>query len=140
MPLGIQHYWKRTPLGLVDTEGGLFLAPEDLAKIGYLFLQGGEWNGQRLVSAKWVEESVTPAVDTGWQGLKYGFKWWLYPRKDGQLVWLGIGFGGQRLMVFPQQRMIAVFTGWDILKDPAVDAELAERVAPAVVGACGKTS
>ncbi|HVW70155.1 MAG TPA: serine hydrolase [Steroidobacteraceae bacterium] len=140
-PLGIQHYWKRTPLGLVDTEGGLFLAPEDLAKIGYLFLHGGEWNGQRLVSRKWVEQSVTAAVDTGWQGLKYGFKWWLYPSRDGRgLVWMGIGFGGQRLMVFPQQQMIAVFTGWDILKDPAVDAALAERVSPAVVGACGKTS
>ena len=84
-------------------------------------------------SEDWVKQSQTPYFDTGWQGLKYGFKWWLYPRKDGQeLVSLGIGFGGQRLMVFPQEQMIVTFTGWDILKDPAVEADLVERVIPAV--------
>ena len=35
-PLGIKHHWKRTYLGVVDTEGGLFLSGSDLAKIGYL--------------------------------------------------------------------------------------------------------
>lgn len=140
-PLGIRHQWKRNYQGLVDTEGGLYLTGEDLAKIGYLYLYGGLWEGQRILSEKWVEQSVMPAVDTGWQGLKYGFKWWLYPRKDGRgLVWMGIGFGGQRLMVFPQEQVIATFTGWDILKEPEVEAALAERVVPAVVGsACGKT-
>jgi len=141
-PLGIQHYhWKHAYRDVVDTEAGLYLASEDLAKIGYLYLQGGLWEGQRIVSGKWVEESVTPAVDTGLQDMKYGFKWWLYPGKGGQLVWMGVGFAGQRLMVFPQQQLIAVFTGWDVFKDPAVPAELAERVRSAVVaGACGKTS
>jgi CubicO group peptidase (beta-lactamase class C family) len=74
-----------------------------------------------------------PYVDTGWQGLKYGFKWWLYPRKAGQFVWMGIGFGGQRLMVFPDEQLIATFTGWDILEDPAVDAELVNRLVPAIL-------
>jgi len=37
-PLGIEHYWKRTPMGVVDTEGGLYLRDGDLAKIGYLYL------------------------------------------------------------------------------------------------------
>jgi CubicO group peptidase (beta-lactamase class C family) len=128
-PLGIRHHWKRTYLGVVDTEGGLYLSGSDLAKIGYLYLHDGVWNGRRLLAAQWVRESLQPAVDTKWQGLKYGFKWWLYPRKDGgRPVWMAIGFGGQRLMVFPDEQLIATFTGWDILKDPAVDAELAERV------------
>jgi CubicO group peptidase (beta-lactamase class C family) len=135
-PLGIKHHWKRTYLGLVDTEGGLFLTGSDLAKIGYLYLHQGVWGGKRLVSEAWVRQSLTPAVDTGWQGLKYGFKWWLYPRKNAaESVWMGIGFGGQRLMVFPEEQLIATFTGWDIIKDPAVDAELAERLAPALVSA-----
>ncbi len=135
-PLGIKHHWKRTYLGLVDTEGGLFLTGADLAKIGYLYMHDGIWGGNRIVSSAWVKQSLTPFVDTGWQGLKYGFKWWLYPRKEpGEFVWMGIGFGGQRLMVFPREQLIATFTGWDIIKDPAVDVELANRLLPSVIAA-----
>ena len=79
-----------------------------------------------------MKKSVTPATDTGWQGLEYGFKWWLYPREGGELVWMGIGFGGQRLVVFPAEQLIVTFTGWDILKDVAFDAEFADRVAAAI--------
>jgi len=133
-PLGIKYHWKRTYLGVVDTEGGLYLSGSDLAKIGFLYLNDGAWNGARIVSKEWVQQSLTPFIDTGWQGLKYGFKWWLYPRKhDGRLVWMGIGFGGQRLMIFPQEQMIATVTGWDIIKDPTVDVELVNRLVPAIV-------
>jgi CubicO group peptidase (beta-lactamase class C family) len=136
-PLGIQHRWKRTYLGVVDTEGGLYLNGADLAKIGYLYLNGGVWEGKRLISEAWIRQSLTPAIETGWQGLKYGFKWWLQPLEERkELVWHAIGFGGQRLMVFPSEQMIATFTGWDILKDAAFDSELAERLLPAVRSAC----
>ncbi len=147
-PLGMKHHWKRSPLDVVDTEGGLFLEGADLAKVGYLYLHGGVWNGERMLSREWIEAATTPFIDTGWQELKYGYQWWLYPRTDGSrkdgsrsdgrrkdanhFVWMGIGFGGQRLMVFPEEELIAVFTGWDILKDPDVDAILAERLLPAV--------
>jgi hypothetical protein len=47
---------------------------------------------------------------------------------------MGIGFGGQRLMVFPSEQLIATFTGWDI-QDPAIDAELANRLLPAIIAA-----
>jgi Beta-lactamase len=46
-PLGIRHEWKRTYLGVVDTEGGLYLSGSDLAKIGYLYLHDGMWDRQR---------------------------------------------------------------------------------------------
>jgi hypothetical protein len=72
-------------------------------------------------------------VDTGWQGLRYGFKWWLQPIKDGkEYVWHAIGFGGQRLIVFPSTGLIATFTGWDIVEDIPFDTELAECLMPAV--------
>src|SRR5690349_17349226 len=45
-PLGIGFYWKKTPTGHPDTEGGLYLSPVDLAKIGQLYLDDGVWNGQ----------------------------------------------------------------------------------------------
>ena len=135
-PLGIEHFWKRTPLGVIDTEGGLFLKNSDLAKIGYLFLHGGLWEGRQILTKEWVQESVSPFTDAEGQ-YKYGFKWWLLPRTDRQsFVWMARGFGGQRLMVFPEEDMIAVFTGWEILKDEATDRDLVNRILPAVRGAC----
>lgn len=135
-PLGIEHFWKRTPLGVIDTEGGLFLKNSDLAKIGYLFLHGGLWEGKQILTKEWVQESVSPFTDAEGQ-YKYGFKWWLLPRTDRQsFVWMARGFGGQRLMVFPEEDMIAVFTAWEILKDEATDRDLVNRILPAVRGAC----
>jgi CubicO group peptidase (beta-lactamase class C family) len=143
-PLGIKHHWKRTYLGVVDTEGGLYLNGDDLAKIGYLYLHDGNWDGNQIVSKEWVKESLTPYIDTesGRLGneFKYGFKWWLYPLK-GKLVWMARGFGGQRLMVFPEENLIAVFTGWEILKDPAPTKDLVDRLLPAVKqAACAQTA
>jgi CubicO group peptidase (beta-lactamase class C family) len=49
-PLGItDFYWKRAPDGLPDTQSGLYLRRTDLAKIGYLYLRDGWWEGRRLV-------------------------------------------------------------------------------------------
>ena len=131
-PLGIEYFWKRTPLGVVDTEGGLFLKNSDLAKIGYLYLRGGLWDGKQIVSKEWVQESVSPLTPAE-EDYKYGFKWWLLPRTDrAGFVWMARGFGGQRLMVFPEENVVSVFTGWEILKDEASDRDLTNRILPAV--------
>ena len=115
-PLGIRHEWKRTYLGVVDTEGGLYLNGSDLAKIGYLYLHDGMWDGQRIVSSEWVKESVTPYFQTDEPQFKYGFKWWLSKLPDStEYVWMARGFGGQNLMVFPNEGLIVTFTAWDIL-------------------------
>jgi hypothetical protein len=120
-PLGIRHEWKRTYLGVVDSEGGLYLNGSDLAKIGYLYLHDGMWDGQRIVSSEWVKESVTPYFQTDTEeqfkdGFKYGFQWWLSKLPDStEYVWMARGFGGQNLQVFPNEGLIVTFTGWDIL-------------------------
>src|SRR5271165_4510844 len=124
-PLGIRHEWKRTYLGVVDTEGGLYLNGSDLAKIGYLYLNNGMWDGQRIVSSEWVKESVKPYYQTDEPPFKYGFKWWLSKLPDStEYVWLARGFGGQNLQVFPEEDLIVTYTAWDILpsstgKEPA---------------------
>jgi CubicO group peptidase (beta-lactamase class C family) len=131
-PLGMDHYWKRSPMGVVDTEGGLFLRSTDLAKIGYLYLHDGKWEGKQIVSKDWVKQSLAPFIAAE-RGFKYGFKWWLLPRTDRLgYIWMARGFGGQRLMVFPEEDVIAVFTGWEILKDEAPDRDLVNRILPAV--------
>jgi CubicO group peptidase (beta-lactamase class C family) len=129
-PLGIKHHWKRTYLGVVDTEGGLYLNGDDLAKIGYLYLHDGVWDGKQVVSEDWVKKSLMPYIHAE-ENFQYGFKWWLYPL-NGKFVWMAQGFGGQRLMVFPEEKLIAVFTGWEILKDPAPTKDLLDRLLPAL--------
>jgi CubicO group peptidase (beta-lactamase class C family) len=117
-PLGIERYfWKRSPSGLVDTEGGLYLRSQDVAKIAYLFLKNGVWEGKPIVQPEWVKASLAPSITVG-GGVKYGFKWWLYPYGNGnQTAWGGSGLGGQRPIVIPEYDLVIVFTGWNILPD-----------------------
>lgn len=136
-PLGISRYfWKRSPTGLVDTEGGLYLAPRDLAKIAYLYLKKGAWEGTPLVPPEWVEASIAPSVTVSAAGVKYGYKWWLYPYgKEPRLAFAGSGFGGQRPIVLPELDLVMVFTGWNILPDkPSLTPRVAiDRVLEAVL-------
>jgi CubicO group peptidase (beta-lactamase class C family) len=121
-PLGIRRwFWKRTPAGIVDTEGGLYLEATDLARIWYLFLRGGMWNGTRVLSTEWVTASIAPAMSvapTGAVGApKYGFKWWLYPHPTDTTRYVlgGSGFGGQFPMALQREDLVVVFNAWNII-------------------------
>jgi hypothetical protein len=116
-PLGIKnYYWKRSPSGLIDAEGGLYLEITDLAKIFYLYLKQGEWEGKSIVSPDWVKQSVTPFINLS-PGVSYGYKWWIYDygSKSSQNAWSGNGFGGQMPVILPEYDMLVVFTAWNIL-------------------------
>jgi len=132
-PLGIRDYfWKRTPLGVVDTEGGLYLRAEDLAKIGLLYLNDGRWNGRRLMSSDWIKESLTPRIDAD-EGFKYGYQWWLLPHGEpARLAWAARGMGGQRLLVFPEDHLIVVSTAWHILNEASIEFDVVRRLLPGV--------
>lgn len=118
-PLGIRdYYWKKTPTGHPDTEGGLYLEAEDLARIGQLFLDDGVWAGKRLLPAGWARESTARHVDQiAPNGPGYGYQWWRYDRR-GTEIWAGNGFGGQFLLVLPQQRIVAVVNSWNVFNAP----------------------
>ncbi len=136
-PLGITRYfWKRTPDGLPDTEGGLYLDPHDLAKIAQLFLRGGVWEGKQVVSAAWVKESLAPSITVSAStGVQYGFKWWLYPysKDDPRLAFAGSGFGGQFPIVIPAYDLVVVFMGWNTAHEKGLGArEIITRVSAAV--------
>ncbi len=130
-PLGIRDwYWKRTPAGVPDTEGGLYMRAEDLARLWQLFLLGGDWNGRRIVSEQWVRESVTPAIAVGGpqNRVAYGYKWWLYPNPldEQRYLWAGSGFGGQFPIAVPGHDLILVLNGWNIL--PGTPSAPARRI------------
>jgi CubicO group peptidase (beta-lactamase class C family) len=118
-PLGIQRwYWKRIPMGLADTEGGLYLEARDLAKIWYLFMKNGIWDGRPIVSSEWVKSSVAPAIAVAAapNAPRYGLKWWLVsdPRDSTRFIWAGSGFGGQTPLAFPNDDMVVVINAWNI--------------------------
>ena len=132
-PLGIRNYfWKRTPLGVVDTEGGLYLRAADLAKIGLLYLNDGRWNGQPLMTSDWVKESLIPRIDAG-EGFQYGYQWWLLPYGEPKrLAWVARGMGGQRLIIFPGEHLIVVSTAWHILQEASIEFDVVRRLLPGV--------
>jgi CubicO group peptidase (beta-lactamase class C family) len=135
-PLGIEYAWKRTPKGLADTEGGLYMRPRDLAKFGYLYLKDGVWEGKRILPEGWVKDSSAWVVDSAPQGRSgYGYKWWILSRKGPSSydAYAASGYGGQWLLVVPELDLLAVFTAWNIYDKPALSSSLAlKRVLAAV--------
>ena len=122
-PLGITSFaWKKTPTGHPDTEGGLYLATLDLAKIGQLYLDDGVWRGTRILKAGWAADATTKRVErtnpTNVNAPGYGYQWWRQDRR-GEDIWVGNGFGGQFLIVIPSKRVVAVANSWNVFGTPA---------------------
>jgi len=137
-PLGITgYYWKKTPNGEIDTEGGLYLKAEDLAKLGALFLNKGKWQNQQIVSENWVTASISPIVNDvnpdNKSNVGYGYQWWIPEHSNGKSnIFAGNGYGGQFLMVVPEYNLIVVFNGWNINDTPEKStwSVLQDRIMP----------
>lgn len=99
---------------------GFRLSARDLARFGLLYLRDGCWNGQQIVPASWVRESVRPLVETRnvfFPGRAYGYMWWsafgsvwaptvTLPRGS----FFALGFGSQFLFVIPAHDLVVVHT------------------------------
>lgn len=119
--IGIKdYYWKHTPKGLTDAEGGLYLTPRDLARFGYLILKNGVWDGKQVLPKSWVSQIHETGINTGTDWLRYGLQFWVMPYGDNQTAILASGLGGQRMIVIPEHDIVAVFTGWNIYDVPAL--------------------
>ena len=93
-PLGMEYegYWLLDGENMEMVLGGLNLTLRDYAKIGTLFLNNGNMNGDQIVSEEWVESSVTPDgahVQPG-KEFGYGFQWWIPEGNDGEFMAIGI--------------------------------------------------
>jgi CubicO group peptidase (beta-lactamase class C family) len=115
-PLGISDYvWHRYKDKSIETDGGLALRSRDMAKIGQLFLQFGQWKGQRIISQDWIKKSTQPRIKLkgSFWGWKYGYYWMqvdLNINKRKIHSYFVPGDGGQLLSVFPDLNMVIVFT------------------------------
>jgi CubicO group peptidase (beta-lactamase class C family) len=106
-PLGIDEViWVTDPQGYSKGWGELHLMPEDAAKLGYLWLHGGEWNGQQIVSTSWVSDSVTAHSRMVGSEYGYGYGWWVSP-----VDFYAQGRGGEFIRVIPSKNMVVVITG-----------------------------
>jgi CubicO group peptidase (beta-lactamase class C family) len=120
-PIGIGDVvWTFTTGGHYHTDGGLYLTPRDMARFGYLMLQGGTWDGREIVPAEWVARSSTAYYQTPW-GYGYGYQWWVLPDGSG---YGATGHYEQRIFVLPEADAVVVFTA-DIPDD---DPNRADRL------------
>ncbi len=84
------------------------LSARDMARFGLLFARQGNWRGQQIVPAAWVEESTRSHSKVS-LGRGYGYMWWVL---GGSLkrygTYAGLGSGGHVLAVFPKLDVVVV--------------------------------
>ncbi|NML38887.1 serine hydrolase [Chitinophaga sp. G-6-1-13] len=105
--LGIQQAdWKKMNDGYDDGAGlhSVYLSTTAINKIGNLLLQEGQYNGQIIVSRKWVRTLLQPpltrATNWGFAGSQYALCWY-HVRYENQPVTYGMGWGGQYMIIIP---------------------------------------
>ena len=107
LPLGFSSFeWDQDPEGQYWGGFGLQLTARDLAKLGQLFLNQGQWNGQQLVSVDWIQEVTSPQVVIS-QSTQYSMQWWHSSSLDSP-IFFGLGFGGQALVIIPDKSLVIV--------------------------------
>jgi len=111
--------WQTVRNDVVLCSGDLHLRPRDMAKFGQLFLNRGEWNGERIISSGWCDLSTTAYLNPNdftaefpWAD-GYGYHWWqkTFVRPAGKhAAHFGFGWGGQMIMVIPDLSLVIVTT------------------------------
>lgn len=99
--------WVASPTGVNTAGWGLTLSPMDMAKIGQLFLSKGIWNGERIISEKWIIESTSEQSRWKQRNLPYGYLWWLGEQDNG---YAAMGDGGNIIYVRPEKNMVVAIT------------------------------
>jgi len=117
-PLGMEAtgHWLLDGAGMELALGGLNLTARDFAKIGELYRNKGQWNGQQIVSKDWVNMSVKPSADHLQAGrvivgghifpFGYGYQWWVPEGDIGEFA--AIGVYNQFIFVDPSRDAVIV--------------------------------
>ena len=100
-----------------------------MAKFGYLFLHGGEWDGKQVVPRGWVEEATSELVDAGTLLDGYGYQWWA----SDEGYFSAIGYKGQFIHVVPELDLIMVTTRREPSDFDRIQNLLEEFIIPSVV-------
>lgn len=133
-PLGIKDFeWPYMKRDLIAAHGDLDLRPRDMAKLGQMMLNGGVWNGRRILPEAWVEASWRPTFAQPAPNVGYGYLWWLRSHGPALAVraFSAEGWGGQRIIVLPGLDAVVVFTGGNYRSPEPVDTIMREHILPA---------
>ncbi len=116
-PLGIAPVevkdWGADPEKISNGIAGLYLTPRELAKLGYLYLNRGSWDGKQVVPASWMDAAtreqayIGPDPYVGGQDRRFGYMFSIFPE---QKYYGYLGMGGQEMFVLPEKNMVVVFT------------------------------
>lgn len=97
----------------MSTVTGHRILPRDMLKLGQLFLDGGTWQGARIISEDWVNESLTERF-TFSNGQAYGYQWWMRTvstNSRNYRIQYASGNGGQFIILVPDLDLVVVSTG-----------------------------
>lgn len=106
------HVWFADRDGLGTPGYGLCMSAEDMAKIGQLCLGGGEYEGRRVVSEKWIHDMTVPRKVEGpyFRGMQYGYLWWvIHPEKN---IYAAIGNSGNVIYVNPEKNTVVAVASY----------------------------
>lgn len=122
-PLGINlPPWPQDPQGIYFGGNEMLMSPRDLLRFGELYRRGGEMDGRRILSARWIEESWRPRGVSPWSGNGYGYGWFARQSR-GHQVRFAWGYGGQMLFVVPDLALTVV-----MISDPTPHARAESHV------------
>ena len=110
-PLGIDnYYWEKCPMGIDKGGWGLYMLPEDMAKIGWLVMQNGTWNNQRILSEEWIARATAKQADASLVSdlFDYGYQIWVGKTAN---TFLFNGMLGQNVLGFRDSGILLVSNG-----------------------------
>ncbi|WP_242117538.1 serine hydrolase domain-containing protein [Aestuariivivens sediminicola] len=130
IPLGMEDWDRSIQIKQGDTTKSRYLAypmdfsTRDMAKIGQLMLQKGEWHGKQIISEKWINKMIqqrtsykelntnAPYFRNSGVNFGYGYMWWLFedmndPKFNG--AYAALGAMGQAIAIFPEIDVVAVY-------------------------------
>ena len=111
-PLGIREWqWRSDPKGRSIGGWGLRLLPRDMAKLGLLYLQRGQWEGRQVIPQAWVDKVFAASVPMqlgGGSDFRHADGWWTIP---GRQAYMAVGFHRQLIVVLPRSGIVAALTG-----------------------------
>lgn len=136
-PLGIRRYFLNlTPTNDWYLGGGAQFRIRDFMKMGQVALNGGVWNGRRVLDRAFAERMTAPLVEL--QERRYGYYWWSQdmPYRERQVrVIYAAGNGGQIVMAVPELDLVIAFYSGDYGHAAALTAQrvyVPEFILPAV--------
>ncbi len=107
--LGEIPAWTRDPQGRYLGGNEMAVSPDGLTQFGEMIRAGGLWQGERVLSAEWIEASFVPRTRSPWSGLGYGYGWFI-GEAGGMSYALARGYGGQVLAVCPEAEVVVTIT------------------------------